>query len=410
MNASAGLYLAVPQEKPRTAVFSLRDFEKHVSRCSGYEFEDVITEEIEPGALLIEASPDSVKQRGLRARRWLDRKGVPVGNFSFGADTRSLGVDVELFFVSPALPRDLAQLEAIHDWRARSTKAVCFLQELWIAEIDTVVAKFGRILNQFDHVICGFYYSAEALAERLDVPVSYMPYGVDAELFNPYVENAPRVIDVCAIGNMDAVTYDALWAWSKERADRYYSFTTTGSANFSVSHKQHRRNLAQTLQRSKYFFTYLAKREVTSQRRAQEEFGPRYFEGAAAGAIQLGDPLPSNPAYLEYVDWDGAVIDVPYSSAEIPAKIDALEADPEHVELIRRANVSNCLLRHDHLYRWDEVLRVAGLSETTQAAERRARLARRAASLSDDDVMPTRRDAGRRPLRTRHSRELLPTT
>lgn len=379
----------------RTGIFTLRSFARQVSRCPGYEFEDMIADEVEPGSVLIDASAQEINQRGLRARNWLSRKGIPVGNTTFGAKTRSVGQSFDLFFFSPALPRDLLHLTALNDWRAQSSKAVCFLQELWIAEVDDVVARYGPILNQFDHVLCGFYYSAEALAERLDVPVSYMPYGVDAELFNPGTQNLPRVIDVCAIGNMDGTTHDALWKWSEARADRYYSYTTTGAASFSVSHRHHRQNLAQTLQRSKYFFTYLAKKVVTGQRHAQEEFGPRYFEGAAAGAIQLGDPVKSNPSYLEHLDWDDAVIDMPYSSAEIPAMIEALEAEPDRIEAIRHANVSNCLLRHDHLYRWDEVLKVAGLSVTPQAEDRRARLAASAAPLRQDGVVPVRRSTAR---------------
>lgn len=384
--------LADTTHKPRTGIFTLRNSVQHVFRCPGYEFEDVIAKELEPDSLLIEGPPSTHLPFGLRARNWLQRKGVPAGDFTFGAETQSIGQDLDLFFVSPALPGDLVQLNTLSDWRQRSTKAVCYLQELWLAEIDDVVDLFGPILNKFDHVICGFYYSAKALQRKLDVPVSYMPYGVDAELFNPYKLDAKRVIDACAIGNMDTITHDALCDWSGETG-RYYHYTTTKVASYSVSHTQHRRNLAQTLQRSKYFFTYLAKKVVTEQRHEQQEFGPRYFEGAAAGAIQLGDSVKSNPAYLANLEWDGAVIDAPYSSSEIPAMIEALEADPERVEDIRKKNVANCLLRHDHLYRWGEVLKVAGLGETPSMAKRQSRLHQLVGELQGN-VIPVRRNTG----------------
>ncbi len=38
---------------PRTGVFTVRNFARQVSRCPGYEFEDVIAGEIEPGAVMI---------------------------------------------------------------------------------------------------------------------------------------------------------------------------------------------------------------------------------------------------------------------------------------------------------------------------------------------------------------------
>ena len=218
-----------------------------------------------------------------------------------------------------------------------------------------------------------------------------MPLGIDAEMWNPYTGTPkPRDIDVCAIGNMDPETHASLWEWS-ETTGRYYSFTTTGAANLAVPHRIHRQNLAQTLQRSKFFFTFMAKRVVTSQRSTQEEFGPRYYEGAGAGAIQVGDAVKTNPAYLEHMDWEGAVIDVPYTSADMPALLEDIEKNADWLEEVRRRNVANCLTRHDHLNRWDMVLQATGFDETPTAAARRARLKEQAAQLDSPQAVPINR-------------------
>ncbi|MDA8587251.1 hypothetical protein N9L47_13490, partial [Rhodobacteraceae bacterium] len=113
-------------------------------------------------------------------------------------------------------------------------------------------------------------------------------------------------------------------------------------------------------------------------------------EGAGAGCIQLGDGgnvIKTNPAYLEHMDWEGGVIDAPYTSADMPALLEDLESNASWLEEVRQRNVSNCLLRHDHLNRWDMVLKAAGLDATPTAAARRIRLKEQAATLT---TAPTR--------------------
>lgn len=141
----------------RIGVFSLRQSFGQVSRCVGYELEDLILEELEPGSTLIEPPSDG-RARAFRTKRFLRNNNLPLADFDFGGQTRSIGRDLDLFFFSPALAYDLFALDTMPDWRNRSAKAVCFLQELWLPEIDSRMAAVGTHLNQFDHVICGFYH------------------------------------------------------------------------------------------------------------------------------------------------------------------------------------------------------------------------------------------------------------
>jgi hypothetical protein len=365
---------------PQVAAFTTRGYRRDIFRCLGYEYEDAIVSEFHDGHL-VEPVAAALGTMAFRARLWTERKGLDRLVHPGGGRTTGLGRDVDLFFAIPAIPADLIALSTIRDWRARSAFAVCHLQELWVVDIQKNMPWLRPILNRFDHVICMLRNSVEPLARELDVPVSYLPPSVDAESMCPWPTLPARIIDACAIGKMDPVTHEALWGWG-QRTGRYYRFTTEAAAQYRDDHMWHRRALTQTLQRSKYFFTYRAKRDFIAQRKTQDEFGPRYFEGAAAGAVQLGDPLPGNPAYCENLDWEGAVVEAGFSSGDIPALIEELENRPDRIEEVRRANVVNCLTRHDHVYRWEKTLELAGLAPTPAMASRRARLEALAARVS----------------------------
>lgn len=101
--------------------------------------------------------------------------------------------------------------------------------------------------------------------------------------------------------------------------------------------------------------------------------GLRYFEGAAAGTVLIGD-APHNESFTQNFGWKDSVIPLEFNSGDIADVIAELEEDPERVERIRRANVANSLRRHDHVHRWAEILSIAGLVETPNMQTRRRRL------------------------------------
>ncbi|MEO0850511.1 MAG: hypothetical protein AAFY04_03765, partial [Pseudomonadota bacterium] len=308
--------------QPRVGIFTTRMQKHEVFRTCGYELEDSIA--LFEDSVFVSAENKVIQHPVFRMRRWLENRQLPGRSLSLGLVRPTLEQDFDLFFTAPALPRDLVELTSFRDWRRRSKVAICYLQELWVSEFDMQLPSIINILNEFDYVFIGLHHSAEPLADRLDVPVEYMPLSVDGEAWAPCGPRPlkDRVIDLCAIGTMDTLSHDTLYDWAEETG-RFYSYTTTGVANYAVSHHMHRQYLADTLQRSKFFFTYMAKRGF-NQRAAQEEFGPRYFEGAAAGAILLGDAVTNNAAYRANIDWEDAVFEVPFSSADLPEIIEAL--------------------------------------------------------------------------------------
>jgi hypothetical protein len=364
--------------QPRVAVFTSRTHRRELFRGLGYEYEDAIVSEFEDG-LLVHPDPSVLDTRAFRLRRQADRVGL--GGILPRARAGTMETDVDLFFAFPASSKDLFALAAIPDWRERSRFAVCHLQELWVANMAAQVPGLRHILNRFDHIICMLHHSVEPLAQALDVPVSYLPPSVDAEALCPYPHPPERVIDACAIGAMHPETHAALWDWDRSTG-RYYRFSTDTGASFAVSHLHHRQALAQTLQRSKFFFAYRAKRDFSQERGQQEEFGPRYFEGAAAGAIVVGDRVTGSPPFEENLDWEGAVIAAEFDEPGMPAILEDLLARQDWLEGVRRANVSNCLTRHDHVHRWQSTLDLVGLSPTPEMAVRQERLKALAARVS----------------------------
>ena len=357
---------------PRVAIFSLRNVDSHVPRACGYEFEDVIKSELD-SARILAPKHKGLSSQVLKAKGWLSRYVNVADGLGLGTENEALDQDYDLFFFSIARPRDLNYLSELKDWRKRSRFAVCWLQELWIEDIP----RLGKVLNQlnkFDHVICPFYHTTEPLRERLTVPVTYLPWGVDTELFCPFPNPPQRAIDVCNIGDVSPVSHDALVDYA-DKSGKFYLYNTIHGRHSMASHKDHRHNYSGTLKRSKFFLSYLAKVARTSERGSQQEFGLRYIEGIAAGTILLGNRVP-NLAFEEFFGWPGSVIEVPYGSPNISDVIDQLEAKPRQTEAIRKSNVIQSLKRHDHLHRWEKVLEIAGIEQLPKMTKRRTKLAK----------------------------------
>ena len=125
----------------------------------------------------------------------------------------------------------------------------------------------------------------------------------------------------------------------------------------------------------------------------QIEIGNRYYEGAAAGAILVGE-RPNNQEFERLFDWPDALIHLPYNSNGIDTVIRELDRQPERQDGIRRTNVAQALLRHDWVYRWEAVLKLVGLESLPQLFERKERLKNIADAVLRDRKMRTNDPSG----------------
>jgi hypothetical protein len=212
--------------------------------------------------------------------------------------------------------------------------------------------------------------------------------GVDALRFCPHPNPPARFIDVCGIGRRSPVTHDALLELARERGMFYFYDTIqsrpvgtlTKQMTFRVTNpREHRLLFSQLLKRSRYFIANRAWADRFGLLPGEDEIAARFYEGAASGAIMLGDP-PDSEDFRTQFDWTDAVVPIPFDAPRIAEVVADLDAHPERSSRIRRDNMANALLRHDWVYRLRALLDAVGVAPTDSMLAREARLR----ALADD--------------------------
>lgn len=355
-----------PRKSLRVLVLSQRKHKLHVSQCFIYEFEDTICD---LGTVDL-ATPTFTRSLAKRitnrlAQHMFEATGRgqflnPISN-EFSTDE-----EYDLFFVYCQNPLDIFYLNSIKDWRKKCRKAVCYLEEIWLKDVEKWRVQL-RLLKDFDHIFINSSSSVDAVANVVQRPCHFLPIGIDAAKFCPYPLQPRRAIDVYSMGRRSSITHEALIDLAA-RGNFFYIYDTVLDT-FIPSYKYHRSLLSNLVKRSRYFIAYRAKFENSETTGAQEELGARFFEGAAGGAVMLGTP-PDCEAYRTHFDWPDAVIPVPYKAANIADVLAELDAQPERLARIHIDNVVNSLLRHDWVYRWGKILEAVGLERTPEMVSR----------------------------------------
>lgn len=275
----------------------------------------------------------------------------------------------DLIFVGVESLHDLEFVRPLTWLLRRARVSVCLVDEIWRRGLELRTGEL-RLLRQFDQVLVGTSGAVDAVAELTGRPVRYLPPSIDALALCPYPGGPARTIDVYSMGRRSQVTHTALLDLAERRRWFYLYDTLTGG---TPDHRQHRRHLGDLLKRTRNFFAYPGKMDAPEETGGQQELGYRYFEGAAAGAVLIGE-APANPWSEQLFGWRDAIVPLSYDEKDPAALLAALELDPEREEAIRRANVVESLRRHDHVYRWAEVLRLVGLPEMPGMELRRREL------------------------------------
>ena len=221
--------------KARIGVLSLRNIQRHVSRCYTHEFEDTIYQ-IDHADLL---SPvpriypkDLLSRYTRRLQRELFRKRqAPV------ATNLVVEQDYDVFIAFCGTIHDLRVLKSVQNWKQRSRKKVCWVTELWETHIENR-ADLLEILAEFDFVILNVYGTLQPLQKAIGRPVFYYAPGIDTIAFCPYPKPPKRCIDIYSMGRRSSVTHEALLEVSKKEG-MFYLFDTI--ENMTTRHlEQHR--------------------------------------------------------------------------------------------------------------------------------------------------------------------------
>jgi hypothetical protein len=143
---------------------------------------------------------------------------------------------------------------------------------------------------------------------------------------------------------------------------------------FSVSDaSEHRLLLASVLQRSRYYIANRSRVNEPEFTQGRDEISARFYEGAAAGALMIGEP-PRTEEFDRQFDWPDAVIRLPFDSPDVAEILADIDKDEERVLRIRRDNLKNAALRHDWVHRLRIVFETLGLSPTPAMVAREKRL------------------------------------
>jgi Glycosyl transferases group 1 len=340
-----------------------------VAYCVAYEFEDTFAAVTD--AQRIDATDLSALEFSRRAYK-LARlaSGSPSLARRLAPYPRSkvlLERDFEFFFPVFSHTYELYSLATIPNWRQRCRKAACYITEVWS---DMLPEYLLELLSAFDHVFLGSRHSVQDVARITGRPCTYLPLAVDVPRFTPASLDQPRPIDVCNIGRRSPVTHQALLE-EAERQRSFYYYDTVAASGAELKHRtfrvdsphEHRRMLATLLKNSCYYIanrSYVNKPEFTEGR---EEISARFYEGAAAGTVMIGE-APRVEEFKRQFDWPDAVIHVPFDSPDIGRILADLDGDPERLQAIRRNSAREAALRHDWLHRIQVVFDVLGLAPT----------------------------------------------
>ena len=363
----------------KVLLLSQRRISDLVAFCLAYEFED--TFQSVTGAERIDATD--------LASLEFSRRAYKLARAATGSSRTALRIapsprgkvalerDFELFFPVFSNAFELYSLATIPNWRQRCRKAACFITEVWTDQLPEYLLE---LLSEFDHIFLGLRHCVDDVARITGRPCSYLPLATDVLRFAPAALDQPRPIDVCNIGRRSQVTHQALLADAGRRQCFYYYDTVAASGSdlkqrtFRVDNPgEHRLMLAAILKHSNYFIanrSHVNNPEFTAGR---DEISARFYEGVAAGTAMIGE-APRTDEFQRQFDWPDAVIPTSTDHSQIGSLVAELQRQPDRMRQIRRNNVVHSLRRHDWVYRWKEIMRVAGLDASPGLVARERRL------------------------------------
>lgn len=355
-------------QRPRICVASLRSFKFFAGWCADYEFEDVVAAVDDAERFDLTPGP-TFKASDWVIQRLLFRPGVrQLGRrMNPGLVPINLEHDYDLFFYICMNPFEIVYLNGIRGWRERCKKTVVYLLEAYAGQMDELGFHL-KMLKEFDHVCIGILGSTEPIQRVLGKPCHYVPFAVDALRFTPFFKPAPRSIDVYSLGRRVEWSHQALLKLHRHN-DIFYIYDTIPSALLLPSdYVQHRDLVAGIAKRSRFFVAYPAKVDVPGETGGQSESGARYYEGAASGTVMIG-ATPTGASYKKEFDWPHATIDI-NDEDTLRYWLNEARCNPERLDAISHRNAVEGLKRHDWVYRWRQILEIAGLPPTQKLLDR----------------------------------------
>jgi hypothetical protein len=358
--------------RPRICMFTARGFFHHAFMGVIYDGEDVLLDIDDVDLIRLKpARMYQLRQSIQRRIVWHDfTRTFVFANMAF--EPIRLTKEYDLFIAYLSFISDLIQVPAVRGWKDYCRTSVCWIDEIHASDISKL-KYWLPALTHFDHIVVGYSGTVAAAAEALKRPCHGVPIGVDALRFSPYPRPPERVIDVYNMGRRSEGLHRALLELAAKK-DMFYVYDTFAAPNTKIhDHRQHREMLANMVKRSRYFIVAPAKGSWSGATAKQIEPGLRYYEGAAAGTVMMGQ-IPDCETFHTMFNWPDAVVEIQADGSDVADVIASLAAQPERLLEISRRNAMEALLRHDWTYRWKKILDIVGLEPAPQLEMRENRL------------------------------------
>src|SRR5580658_9907194 len=151
-----------PTRKPRICMPSGRNFKKEAFLCGHYEAQDVIMEVDDVDLICLEPGPSyEFKDKWQRKLMFRDFTGRLI-LMNPGLQKVRLTREYDVFLVRCQTEKDLPDANAIEGWREHCKTSVCWIDELWAAQIPQN-KNCLHVFKQFDHIFVGFCETVEPL-------------------------------------------------------------------------------------------------------------------------------------------------------------------------------------------------------------------------------------------------------
>jgi hypothetical protein len=351
----------------------MRSISREVFQGGFYEAQDVLTETDSVHLIDLQAGP-RFRFRDRWQRRLLFR-GVSqnLAYLNPGLQRVRLAQDYDVFIALCNNSWDLMYVNAIDGWQDRCKTSVCWLDEIWAPDIPAC-RDVLRTLARFDHVFLNTLGTVEPLSSFLNRQCHALSVGTDTIRFSPFPDPPERSIDVYSIGRRWEGVHQALLRAVSERRTFYVYDSYQAMAKMEpIDFRQHRDLFSNMAKRSRYFVVSPAKMNRIEETRGQVEIGYRYFEGAAAGTVMIGQ-APECQAFRELFPWPDAVVELRSDGSDTLQVLDDLESDAERTRAISQRNTVESLLRHDWIHRWMKIFQLCGIEPSPGMTARGAHL------------------------------------
>ncbi|MFM2311910.1 MAG: hypothetical protein RLZZ04_1186 [Cyanobacteriota bacterium] len=358
-------------QESRVLVWSQRKIENFIFNSCLFEFEDIINE-VDLADVI---SPPRYNFREKMVKKFVKNSTQyfkSIVNLNPYFQSVYLEQEYDIFLTILDFPYNLSSINLLKNWRKKCQVSVCYLIEIWHKDLSKL-KNFIRFFQDFDLICLGHSEIVDDVQKMINRPCIYLPPGVNAVKFCSDGQKSHRSIDLLTLGRRSEVVHQALLELAEQTEFFYYYDHVSSTLQRSDRHQEHRTLIANLLKSSRYFITNYAKVNKLQETHGQQEIGYRFFEGAAAGSVLLGCP-PDNLAFKHYFDWDNAIIPIDFDEHNIVNIIAELDSQPELLKQIQTDNVVNSLLRHDWVYRWEQVLRKLGMSITPGIKKRQHQL------------------------------------